>query len=114
EAMRSRSHENGVVIGTVAHNNHLGMLAWYAEWAAVSGLIGLFFTTSEALVHPWNGRRALIGTNPIAIGVPAQPWPFVVDVATSVVSMGKIYDHALRGQSIPQGWALDRDGNPTT
>jgi LDH2 family malate/lactate/ureidoglycolate dehydrogenase len=72
------------------------------------------FSTSEALVHPWGGRQALVGTNPIAIGVPAEDEPFVMDTATSIVSMGEVHDHASRSAPIPHGWALDADGNPTT
>ncbi len=60
------------------------------------------------------GRQALIGTNPLCIAVPATPEPVVLDMATSLVSMGKIHDHANRGQPIPGGWALDVEGNPTT
>jgi LDH2 family malate/lactate/ureidoglycolate dehydrogenase len=56
----------------------------------------------------------MIGTNPIAIGVPANPEPLVLDMATSLISMGKIHDHANRGAAIPEGWALDANGNPTT
>jgi LDH2 family malate/lactate/ureidoglycolate dehydrogenase len=55
----------------------------------------------------------MIGTNPICIGVPAQPAPFVLDMATSVVSMGKIHDYADRGQALEAGWALDAAGEPT-
>jgi LDH2 family malate/lactate/ureidoglycolate dehydrogenase len=72
------------------------------------------FSLSEAIVHPWGGRRAMLGSNPLAIGIPAQPGPFVVDLATSVVSMGKIHDYAHRGQPLEPGWALDAEGNPTT
>ena len=75
-------------------------------------LLGL--TISEALVHPWGGRCAMLGTNPIAIGVPADPQPFVVDLATSLVAMGKIHDYANRNEPIPQGWALDANGDATT
>jgi LDH2 family malate/lactate/ureidoglycolate dehydrogenase len=56
----------------------------------------------------------MIGTNPIAIGVPADPSPMVLDMATGLVSMGKIHDHANRGAPIPLGWALDENGDPTT
>ena len=56
----------------------------------------------------------MLGTNPIAIGVPAEPVPFVMDMATSLVAMGKIHDYANRNQPIPKGWALDADGNETT
>ena len=56
----------------------------------------------------------MIGTNPLCIAVPATPEPLVLDMATSLVSMGKIHDHANRGAPIPEGWALDAEGNPTT
>lgn len=56
----------------------------------------------------------MLGTNPIAIGVPALPKPFVLDMATSLVSMGQIYDYAYRNAPIPNHWALDASGNPTT
>jgi L-2-hydroxycarboxylate dehydrogenase (NAD+) len=92
------------------------------EWTARSflsvdgerGLTCIALTVSEALVHPWGGRKAMIGTNPIAIGVPADPHPMVLDMATGLVSMGKIHDHANRGAPIPLGWALDENGDPTT
>jgi LDH2 family malate/lactate/ureidoglycolate dehydrogenase len=90
------------------------MLAWYGDYIAREGLITIAVTTSEALVHPWGGSRALIGTNPLCIAVPAEPEPLVLDMATSLVSMGKIHDHANRGTAIPEGWALDAHGNPTT
>ncbi len=114
EAACARARETGVAVVAIRNNNHLGMLALYAEHVARQGqaLIGL--STSEALVHPWGGRHAMLGTNPIAIGVPAQPEPFVLDMATSIVAMGTIHDHANRNAPIPQGWALDAQGEPTT
>lgn len=113
EEVSIRSRRIGMAATAIHNNNHLGMLAWYAERIAQSGQIALCLSTSEALVHPWGGRTAMIGTNPIAIGIPAQPFPFVLDMATSLVAMGKIYDHANRGEPIPSHWAVDRDGNPT-
>jgi L-2-hydroxycarboxylate dehydrogenase (NAD+) len=109
-----RAADTGVALAAVRNNNHIGMLAWYVERIAADGNVGIALTTSEALVHPWGGRRAMVGTNPIAIGVPAEPTPLVLDMATSVVSMGKIHDHAHRKQPIPANWAIDADGNPTT
>lgn len=114
EAIGERARDTGVALAAVRHNNHLGMLGWYAERVARTGQVLLALSTSEALVHPWGGRRALLGTNPIAIGVPALPAPFVLDMATSLVSMGAIHDHAQRGQPIPSHWALDAQGEPTT
>lgn len=114
DEISKRSHEIGIAAAAIHNNNHLGMLAWYAERIAQSGQIALCFSTSEALVHPWGGRTAMIGTNPIAIGIPAQPFPFVLDMATSLVAMGKIHDHANRREPIPSHWAVDQHGNPTT
>lgn len=104
----------GIAAASIRNNNHLGMLAWYGERAALDGAILLAMTTSEALVHPWGGRRAMLGTNPIAIGVPTASGPFVLDMATSLVAMGAVHDRASRGIALPSGWALDGAGNPTT
>lgn len=114
DAMSKRVADAGVAVAAVRNNNHLGMLAWYAERAAREGQILLAMCTSEALVHPWGGRKAMLGTNPLAIGVPTASGPFVLDMATSLVSMGQIHDYALKGKSIPSNWALDADGEPTT
>lgn len=109
-----RAQEDGIAIAAIRNTNHLGALAYYAEHVANLGLSCICLTISEALVHPWGGRKAMIGTNPIAIGVPADPTPMVLDMATGLVSMGKIHDHANRGAPIPLGWALDENGDPTT
>ena len=114
DAIIPRAREDGIAIAAIRNTNHLGALAYYAEHVAREGLTCIALTISEALVHPWGGRKAMIGTNPIAIGVPADPAPMVLDMATGLVSMGKIHDHANRGAPIPLGWALDENGDPTT
>lgn len=115
DAIQARARQTGIAIAAIANAQHIGMLAWYAERIAKSGQAVIVLSTSEALVHPWGGRKALLGTNPIAIGVPTgEAEPFVMDTATSLVSMGEIHDRANRGEAIPAGWALDADGNPTT
>jgi L-2-hydroxycarboxylate dehydrogenase (NAD+) len=114
DALQERARETGVALAAVSNSNHIGMLGWYAETVAASGQILIALSTSEALVHPWGGRKALIGTNPIAIGVPVGDELFVMDTATSIVSMGEIHDHAHRGAPIPSHWALDSNGSPTT
>jgi LDH2 family malate/lactate/ureidoglycolate dehydrogenase len=114
DAIMERSRSTGISTALLRNTNHLGMLGWYVAAAARSGHVALVFCTSEALVHPWGGRDALLGTNPIAIGVPARPDPLVLDMATSQVSMGKIHDFAGRGVPLEPGWALDSAGEPTT
>ncbi|MCW5721923.1 MAG: Ldh family oxidoreductase [Devosia sp.] len=114
DALLERAKTQGVAVAAVANANHIGMLGFYADRVAKSGKCLIAFSTSEALVHPWGGRRAMIGTNPIAIGLPTGYGIFMMDTATSIVSMGEIHDHANRGASIPLGWALDAAGDATT
>lgn len=105
---------SGMALAAIRNNNHLGMLAYYVEQIAAGGRIGIAMSSSEALVHPYGGTRAMLGTNPIAIAVPTTGRPLVLDLATSTVSMGKIHYHAANGRPIPPGWARDADGLPTT
>lgn len=113
QAVCARAKECGVAAAAIHNSNHLGMLALYAERIAAQGQVLLALSTSEALVHPWGGKQALIGTNPIAIGVPAEPQPFVLDMATSAISMGQVHDYAAHQRPLEPGWALDVQGNPT-
>ncbi|WP_432331060.1 Ldh family oxidoreductase (plasmid) [Agrobacterium rosae] len=113
-ALMERAGRTGIAAAAITNSNHIGMLAWYAERVAKKGFTVIALSTSEALVHPWGARKAMIGTNPIAIGVPTAGYPFVMDTATSLVSMGEIHDHAHRKAPIPGDWALDEGGNPTT
>ena len=113
EAILPAAAEHGIACAAITNNNHLGMIGFYARRVARAGLVCLVMTSSEALVHPWGGSQAMIGTNPVAVGVPAEPDPLVLDMATSVVSMGKVHDYARRGLTLEPGWALDGDGEPT-
>ncbi|KKB12625.1 dehydrogenase [Devosia geojensis] len=115
EQVTARARETGIAVAAIANSQHIGMLAWYAERVARGGQVAIVLSTSEALVHPWGGRKALLGTNPISIGIPTgEPDPFVMDTATSIVSMGEIHDRAHRREPIPSDWALDENGSPTT
>jgi len=115
--LMARARETGIAMAAINNTNHMGMLAPYVERMAEAGMVGLALTTSEALVHPWNGSEAMVGTNPIAAAVPAGPRgtePLVLDMSTSAVSMGRIISHAERKQPIPPGWAVDATGSQTT
>lgn len=114
EALAEAARNNGIAIGSIRNANHIGMLAYYVEAIAKRGLIGIVMSSTEALVHPYGGSQAMLGTNPIAIGIPTAIEPFILDLATSEVSMGKIHHHALVGKPIPEGWAVDAEGAPTT
>src|SRR5579863_3089572 len=104
----------GIVAIAIRNSSHLGMIGYYCEKRAAEGLICIAMTESEALVHPHGGTKALVGTNPLAIGIPSAPAPFVFDMATSTSAIGKIYASRHRGEEIPLGWAIDAKGNPTT
>jgi LDH2 family malate/lactate/ureidoglycolate dehydrogenase len=103
-----------VALVAIRRSSHLGMLAPYVERIAAEGLVGIALTTSEALVRPAGGRVALIGTNPIAVGIPvADEPPFVLDTSTGAISAGEIIAYAQRGLPLPPGCAVDEDGRET-
>lgn len=114
ERLLERAASTGIALAAIRNSNHLGMLAYYVEKVAARGHIGIAMSSSEALVHPYGGTRAMLGTNPIAIAVPTAERPLVLDLATSTVSMGKIHHYAANAMPIPEGWARDADGLPTT
>src|SRR5882672_6369350 len=106
--------QRGIVAVAIRNSSHIGMIGYYCEKRAREGIVCIAMTESEALVHPHGGTKALVGTNPLAIGIPSHPAPFVFDMATSTSAIGKIYASKLRGEAIPLGWAIDAEGNPTT
>lgn len=110
----ARAEEVGVALAAISNSSHIGMLAPYVESIAKRGQVALLLTTSEALVHAWGGRKATVGTNPIGIGVPSQGEPLVLDMSTASVSMGKVIDYAATGRPLPDGWAVDAFGHPTS
>lgn len=114
DRLLERAATTGIAMASVRNTGHAGMLAPYVERIAAAGCAGIALTVSEALVHPWNGTTAMVGTNPIGVGIPTTGEPFVLDMSTAEVSVGRILDHAARGEAIPLGWALDEHGEPTT
>jgi len=105
-------------LGAVAVRNssHFGAAGYYAERAAEHGMIGLAFTNAMPAIAPTGGTEGLLGTNPIGAAFPIPDAdPIVADMATAVVARSRIR-HALAGgqKSIPEGWALDPSGKPTT
>jgi LDH2 family malate/lactate/ureidoglycolate dehydrogenase len=114
ELIVERAATTGLAMALIRRAGHLGMLAPYVEAIAARGSIGIALTTSEALVHPWGGASAMLGTNPIGIGVPAADGkPLVVDLSTSGVSAGKVLHHERLGIPLQPGWATDSAGLPT-
>ncbi|HEX3063464.1 MAG TPA: Ldh family oxidoreductase [Usitatibacter sp.] len=114
EAVR-RAKEFGVSYVAVTNSNHFGVAAYHLQPVAAAGLVGLAFGNSPAAMPAWGGKRALFGTNPIAAVFPRRAAePLVVDLSLSAVARGRIMVAAREGKPIPEGWAVDRAGNPTT
>lgn len=99
----------------VCNTNHFGIASYYPLAALERDLIGLAMTNSTKLVAPLWGAERMLGTNPLAIAFPGlEEPPIVIDLATPAVSYGKIEIARRRGESIPTGWAIDKDGRDTT
>jgi (2R)-3-sulfolactate dehydrogenase (NADP+) len=114
EAIRS-ARECGAAFAGVTRSHHFGAAAYHLEPVAQAGMVGLAFGNSPAAMPAWGGKRALFGTNPIAAVFPRRDAPpLMIDLSLSEVARGKLMVAAKKGEQIPLGWALDKDGNPTT
>jgi len=110
-----RSREHGVALAGVTNSNHFGVAAIHLAPVARAGLVGLAFGNSPAAMPAWSGKTPLFGTNPIAAVFPRREAPpLTIDLSLSEVARGKIMVAAREGKPIPSGWALDREGRPTT
>jgi LDH2 family malate/lactate/ureidoglycolate dehydrogenase len=100
----------------VRGGNHAGPAALYVRPLAEAGMVGLAAAVGSANhVTPWGGTDLLLGTNPLAVAAPyGGDDPFVLDMATTVAAMGKIKTLAQRGEPMPEGWMVGRDGKPLT
>ncbi|WP_114966743.1 Ldh family oxidoreductase [Alkalilacustris brevis] len=110
------AEESGVGLVGVVNSTHFGMAANYLLQAAERGYASLIFTNASPAMPPWGGRAALIGTSPFGAGFPAGAGgvPFILDMSPAVAARGKIRRALREGRSIPEGWALDENGRPTT
>lgn len=109
-----KAEESGIGVVAVRNSNHYGIAGYYALMAAEEGMIGISMTNSRPLVAPTGGVERLLGTNPIALAAPAGDRPFLLDMATSVVPIGKLEVYRRKGRPIPEGWAIDSRGSITT
>ena len=110
-----RARRNGIALAGIRNSAHAGVMGIHLAPVAEAGLVGLAFTNSPAAIPAWGGKKALFGTNPIAGVFPRKGKdPIVVDLALTTVVRGRIMMAMRRGERIPEGWALDRNGRPTT
>ena len=105
-----KAKTTGMAIVTVRNSNHFGIAGYYAKMACDAGLLGMAMTNSEAIMVPTFGRLAMLGSNPIAVAMPADPYDFFFDASTTVVTRGKLEIYNKLGKPLPEGWALDKDG----
>jgi LDH2 family malate/lactate/ureidoglycolate dehydrogenase len=111
----AKAKEVGTALVTVRNSNHYGIAGYYAMMALEEGMIGISYTNAQPLVAPTYGRTAVLGTNPIAVAVPAgKERPYVLDMATSIVPIGRVTVYQKSGRQIPEGWGIDKEGMVTT
>ncbi|MDF1608098.1 Ldh family oxidoreductase [Hoeflea sp. YIM 152468] len=105
----------GIAIAGIRRSHHCGVAGVIVEALAERGIAALMVANAPAAMAPWGGNRALFGTDPIAFAAPLSDGaPVVIDISLSKVARGKIMAAAQKNEAIPEGWALDLDGNPTT
>jgi LDH2 family malate/lactate/ureidoglycolate dehydrogenase len=110
-----RAHEHGVGVVAVRNSNHFGTAAYWTRRMSEDGCIGILTTNGSPAMAPWGGTEKTVGANPWSVAAPAGGYPPVVlDIANTGVARGKIYAAAQRGEQIPEAWALDEHGVPTT
>jgi (2R)-3-sulfolactate dehydrogenase (NADP+) len=105
----------GIAAASIRRSHHAGAAGHPVERLAEAGLMGILFANTPAAIAPWGGSVGVFGTNPIAFACPLQGRaPVVVDLSISKVARGNILAAKQKGEQIPQGWALDKEGQPTT
>lgn len=111
-----KAKQNGLGLSIVRNSNHFGIAAYYALMAAEQNMIGIVISNVEPLMPAIGGAEKLIGNNPIAIAAPNKEGkdPVVLDMALSNVPLGKILMASTKGESIPEGWGVNQNGEPTT
>ena len=115
DALRDLASDCGIAAAAITRSHHSGVAGYQVERLAEEGLIGLCFCNTPQGIAPWGGNRGIFGTNPIAFAAPrAEAPPLVIDMSLSKVARGKINVAAQHNEPIPEGWAVDRDGAPTT
>ncbi|WP_299790573.1 Ldh family oxidoreductase [uncultured Marivita sp.] len=111
----SAAREHGLAYAAVRNSNHCGALDWYAMRAAAKGMVGICGTNALPTMAPWGGKDKIVGINPLSVACPAeQENDLVLDFAFGETAHGKIRVYHQKGEPIPEGWAFDEDGFPTT
>jgi L-2-hydroxycarboxylate dehydrogenase (NAD+) len=113
ETALQKARAFGMGMTAVRNSNHYGIAGYYAAMAASAGMVGITGTNARPSVAPTFGSEPMLGTNPLAFGMPTdEAFPFVLDCATSASQRGKIEVSARLGRPVPDGWAVGRSGEP--
>ena len=111
----ARAKRHGIGAVAVRDSNHFGTAMYYTRKAAERGCIGFLCTNASPAMAPWGGREKVLGNNPWSIAAPAgRHAPMILDIANTAVARGKVYLARQRGERIPEGWAMNAQGVPTT
>ncbi|MGV8143345.1 MAG: L-sulfolactate dehydrogenase [Methanothermobacter sp.] len=113
EIAMDKAKETGIGMVGVHESNHFGVTGYYTDMAIMQDLIGIAIANTEPAVAPIGGKKPIIGTNPIAIGIPSNKNYVSVDMATSATARGKLLEAMRKGEKIPENVALDSEGTPT-
>ncbi|MGE7467863.1 Ldh family oxidoreductase [Bosea sp. NPDC003192] len=109
------ARKQGIAAAPIRRSNHCGAAGLHVERLAEQGLVALLFANTPGAMAPWGGAKPVFGTNPIAFAAPLPGRePLVIDMALSKVARGPIVAAKQKGEPIPEGWALDAQGKPTT
>lgn len=115
EELQKLVKKTGIAAAAITNSHHCGQLGAHVERLADNGLLALMVGNAPHAMAPWGGNKALFGTNPIAFAAPrTDQEPLVIDLSLSKTARGKVMAAKKSGNSIPEGWALDAAGNPTT
>lgn len=109
-----KARETGSCFATVKNSNHFGAAAYYAKKATSQGMIAFICANLTPKIAPFGSSEPYMGTDPVCIAMPTEGDPIILDMALSTVALGKLILAQKLGKDIPLGWALDKDGNPTT
>jgi (2R)-3-sulfolactate dehydrogenase (NADP+) len=114
--LMAAARTQGIASLAVRNSYNCGVLGFHTERIAAAGLVALGFTNSPASIAPWGARKPVLGTNPWSLAVPDGKGGvrFVIDQSASVIAKSEVIKRSKSGEAIPEGWALDAEGRPTT
>jgi LDH2 family malate/lactate/ureidoglycolate dehydrogenase len=110
-----RARETGIALAAVGHSDHCGAMSYYPTLAMAEDMIGLCSTNAQPTMAPWGGIDRILAINPIGVGIPSgSETPILLDISFANAARGKVVVHFQKGLPLPEDWAFDAEGHPTT